>query len=303
VIAIALAIVASTAVGAAVERRRPAAALAAAQRLVTVLLWLLLPFIAFVTINRLELGGGVGAGLGLAWIVAAAVGTAAWLAGRALRLPAPSAGALVVSVLIANTGNLGIPLCATLIGEEAIGPAVAYDTLVNTMLFLTVAAAVGAATGTRAGASARERVRAAVRNPPLVAALLAVALPHGLVPAALADVVEALVMTLIPMGFFIVGVTLASEAGHGALVFPPPLTAPVAIAIGLRLLVAPALMLALSAAIVEVPDAYVLEAGMATGVNALVVGHAYGLDLRLASGAVAWTTTFVVGWALVAAAV
>ena len=53
-------------------------------------------------------------------------------------------------------------------------------------------------------------------------------------------------------------------------------------------------MLAFSAATVDVPDAYLVEAAMPTGVNALVVGHAYGLDLRLTSAALAWTTAVAV---------
>jgi hypothetical protein len=33
---------------------------------------------------------------------------------------------------------------------------------------------------------------------------------------------------------------------------------------------------------------------MPTGINSLIVGHLYGLDLRLAAGAIAWTTTIAV---------
>lgn len=64
--------------------------------------------------------------------------------------------------------------------------------------------------------------------------------------------------------------------------------------LGLRLVIAPALMLALSALTFDVPDAYYVEAGMPTGINALVVAHAYGLDLRLTSAALAWSTAVAV---------
>src|SRR5204863_294024 len=72
------------------------------------------------------------------------------------------------------------------------------------------------------------------------------------------------------------------------------LTAPVAGAIVLRLLVAPAVLLALAAPLVRLPDAYLLMAAMPTGINTLVVAHVYGLDLRIAAGAIAWSTTIVV---------
>lgn len=294
-ILVALAIVASTVVGVAAERRWGAGALLATKWIVRALLWTVMPFVAFVTINRLDLGGGVGGGLALAWVVALVVGLLAWIASRTLDLPAPTSGALIVSTIVANTGYLGIPLCAALLGSDAIGPAVAYDVLVNTLLFLTVGFAIGAGMGTKAGETAAERVKSfVVRNPPLVAVVLALVLPHDLAPEVLHDVVELLVFIVLPVGFFIVGVTLSSEAEEGIKVFPPPLTRPVVVVLALRLVVAPATMFALSALTFDVPDAYIVEAGMATGVNALVVGHAYGLDLRLTSGAVAWTTAVVV---------
>ncbi len=39
---------------------------------------------------------------------------------------------------------------------------------------------------------------------------------------------------------------------------------------------------------------------MTCDVNTLVVSHAYGLDMRIAAGAVAWSTAIVVAIALVA---
>jgi predicted permease len=72
------------------------------------------------------------------------------------------------------------------------------------------------------------------------------------------------------------------------------MTAPVASALVLRLLVAPAVLVALAAPLVSLPDAYLLLAAMPTGINTLVVAHVYGLDLRIAAGAIAWSTAIVV---------
>ena len=91
-----------------------------------------------------------------------------------------------------------------------------------------------------------------------------------------------------------VGLTLGGEAEEGVLRFPPALTAPVAVAIGLRLVVAPLLMLALAALIGGVPDAYLLQAATPAAVSSVVVAHAFGLDLKLTASAVAWTTMIVV---------
>jgi predicted permease len=62
-------------------------------------------------------------------------------------------------------------------------------------------------------------------------------------------------------------------------------------------------MLALSAVTFDIPHAYFVEAAMPTGINALVVSHAYGLDLRLASAALAWSTAVAVVASVVAAVV
>ena len=300
-IAVALAIVAATAVGVAAERRWGERTQAATRITIGVLLWAVLPFIGFFTIARLELDAGVGGGLGLAYGVAAVAGGLAWLAGRRLGLSRPALGALVVACIVSNTGYLGIPLCAALLGTDALAPAVAYDVLVNTPLFLTAGFAIGAALGTKAGQTPRERLRSfAVRNPPLLAVLAALVAPDALAPDVLHDIAEVLVFVVLPVGFFVVGVTLAAEAEEGSLAFPPPFTPPVAVARAVRLLGAPALMVGLSAVTFRVPHAYFVEAAMPTGVNALVVSHAYGLDLKVASAALAWTTAVAVVVAVVA---
>lgn len=293
---VAAAICASVAAGVGAERRWGSAAQAATRRLLDALLYGLLPFIVFFLIARLEITPGVGAGLLLAYAELAVVGLLAWLAGaRVLRLPAPSTGALVCAVILANTGFLGLPLNAVLLGGEALGPAIAFDTLVSAPMLLVSGFAVGAAFGTAAGQGARRRLRAFVlRNPPLVAVALALVAPDALAPEALVTVARGVAVGLLPIGFFVLGVTLAAEAEVGRLRIPPPLTAPVATAVGLRMVAAPALLAAFSAVTVRVPDAYLLQAAMPCGINTLVVAHAYGLDLRLASGAVAWSTAVAV---------
>ena len=125
--------------------------------------------------------------------------------------------------------------------------------------------------------------------------------PASLAPDVLVDASRVAVIAFVPLGFFAVGVTLAAESEEGALPFPPPMTPPVASAIGLRLLVAPAVLLALATPLVTLPDAYLLMAAMPTGINTLVVAHVYGLDLRIAAGAIAWSTTIVVAAGVAAA--
>jgi predicted permease len=95
-------------------------------------------------------------------------------------------------------------------------------------------------------------------------------------------------------------VTLAAEADEGVPVFPPPLSHAVGLVLALRLAVAPALLYLMALALIDLPDSYLLLAAMPCGINTLVVAHAYGLDMRIAAGAVAWSTAVVVAIALVA---
>ncbi|MCW3003764.1 MAG: transporter [Conexibacter sp.] len=304
-ILVALAIAASTAVGAGAERRFGPAALAFSRKLIDAMVWGLLPFITFFIVARLHLGGGVGIGLALAFVELAAIGVLAYIIGaRVLRLARPSVGALILTVILANTGYLGIPLNATLLGHDALAPAIAWDTIVSQIMLYTAGFAVGAAFGTKVGESPRERLQAFLtRNPVLWALIAGLLAPEALAPQAAVDVAKAFATyALLPLGFFILGVNLMGERQGGVLAFPPRLTAPVGVSIVLRMVVAPALLVGLSAVTVSVPDAYVVQAAMPAGINSLVVGHLYGLDIRLAASAIAWSTAIAVVAALAVSA-
>jgi malate permease and related proteins len=304
VIAVALTVAVSVAAGIRAERRFQDGARLAARRVLGVMLYVLVPFIVFFNIARLHVNADVGGGLALAYVTLAVVGLAAFgLGRRALRLDRPATGSLIAAVVQVNTGYLGLPLVAALLGGHAIGRAAAYDTLVSAPVLFGPVFAIGAAFGRRAGEGRRERIRAFLtRNPPLLAMAAGLAAPDALAPHGLVEASHVLVFALAPLGFFAVGVTLASEATGGALPIPPPLTAPAACALTLRLVAAPALLYLLALPLIHLPTAYVIQAAMPTGINALVVAHAYGLELRTLAAAIAWGTAIVIVAALVASA-
>jgi malate permease and related proteins len=301
--AVVVAILGATAAGIGAERRWGTRARTATGHVLNVMLYAVLPFVTFFIVARLELTAGVGAGLVFAYVAALTVGALAWVAGeRVLRLPRPSTGSLVITSMQGNTGYLGLPLVATLLGADQLGPAIAYDAVVSSPLMYAGGFAIGAALGARAGDTARERARAyVVRNPVLLGLLAALVAPDALAPDAAVDVARVIAIGLLPLGFFVLGVNLMHEREDGALDFPPRMTPALACALGLRLLVAPAIMLALSTLVVRVPDAYLLQAGMPAAINILIAGHAYGLDLRLMSGVIAWGTAIGVVVAIVVA--
>ncbi len=299
---LAVVIAAATTAGIVVEGRLPDGGRPLAARASRLLLWVMIPFAIFFVMARLELTADIGVGIGLAYVELAIVGAIAWvIATRALRLTRPQTGALVVVVILVNTGYLGLPLVAATLGSDALGPAIAFDATVSGPMFMVVAMSIGAALGTNRGESGRDRVVALLRNPPLIAAALGLLAPEALAPDLLLDAAHVVIYLTVPIAFFIVGLTLGGESEEGMLSFPPALTPPVVVALGLRLVAAPALMLALAALVHPVPKAYLLQAGMACGANSVLVAHVHGLDLRITASAVAWSTMIVLVIAIVVA--
>ncbi len=294
-------IAAATAVGVWAERRRPQAAAGAARRSLTLMLYVLLPPVIFFNIasSSIDVSHGVGLLLGL---IASSLGalTAYLLASRVLHLSRARTGAVVCTVLSVNTGYLGYPLTVALLGRDQLPTAVLYDVLVTGPCLLLGAFAVGAALGTKAGEGPRDRVRAFfTRNPPLYAAIAGLLAPSALAPQVLVDLSQVLLVAILPIGFFAVGATLAENAEHGDLPMPPPLTKPVLVALSSRLILVPALLMLLAAPLIDLPAPYRLMAAMPSGINSMVVAHAYGLDMEITAEAVTWSTAIVVLAALV----
>jgi len=159
---------------------------------------------------------------------------------------------------------------------------------------------IAAAFGDKAGEGLRGRVKTFLtRNPPLYAAILGLLAPGALAPDALVDASQVLAVAVLPIGFFAVGATLAEGAEHGELPFPPPFPRPVALAVVSRLALAPAILMLLAAPLIDLPSAYRLMSAMPTGLNAMIVSHAYGLDSRTVAEAITWSTAIVVAGALI----
>jgi len=292
-------IVLATAVGVAAELRWHDRAASFARAGLTASVYTLLPFVVFFNLARVEFDANVGLGVVLGYVALAIVTGLAWWAGRALELPDATRGSLITCALIGNTGYLGFPLCASLLGFDSLGEAVVYDILVSAPVLLLAGFAIGAALGDKAGETPRRRVLAFfTRNPPLYAAIAALLVPDALAPDVLVDASRVFVVALLPIGFFAVGAILAEEAEEGSLELGSPLRPPLSIAIGLRLIVAPGLLYLLALPLIDLPGPYLLLAAMPCGINTLLIAHVYGLDIRLAAQAVAWSTAIAIVGAL-----
>jgi predicted permease len=61
-----------------------------------------------------------------------------------------------------------------------------------------------------------------------------------------------------------------------------------------RVALAPALLMLMAAPLIDLPSAYRLMSAMPTGINAMVVSHAYGLDNRIVAETITWSTAIVI---------
>lgn len=294
-------IVAGTAVGVGAERRHPSAAVALARRFMRIVLYALLPIVIFFNLAKASISIDNGIGLVLAWVaILAAMAVTGLVAARVLGLGRVETGTVMVCTLVANTSYLGYPLTVALLGHDHLSTGVLYDVLVSSPAMMLGAFAVAAAFGEHAGEGWRERAKTFLtRNPPLYAAILGLAAPRSLAPMALVDASQVLAMAVLPIGFFAVGATLAEGAERGQLPFPPPVTRPVALAVGSRLILAPALLTVLAAPLIDLPSAYRLMSAMPIGLNSLVVSHAYGLDNRTIAESIVWSTAIVIVAAII----
>lgn len=303
VILVAATVIAATAAGIALEHTT-AFAPVLARRCLSVMLYVLVPFVAYTSFAHLHVSIGAGVGLALAYVGLGIGGALAYAIGkRWLALPRPSLGALVCSVLLVNTAYLGLPMTVALLGTSHLSQAVAYDQVVSGPMLFTVGFAVGAAFGTAGTRAGGGRVLAVVtRNPPLIAAIAGLLVPTSLAPHALVVASHYVVDALLVIGFVAVGISLSTERREDR---APLLERPdrrVGTALALRFATTTSLLGLASLVGVAIPSAFVLQAAMPSGINSLIVGHAFGLDQHLIATTIVWSTLAVLVVGLAASA-
>jgi len=289
---IVLTVIVATAVGVAVERRDNALAHRLRLAVLQLMLWVLVPFVAYVNIARAQLSLDATLSIAIAAASIAAAGVIMWrLARGPFVLPSASTGAAIVATIQANTAYFGLPLIAALFSREELAQAVAYDGLVSLPMFVIGSYSVGARLGHAREGGLREQLRTGLlRNPVLWAVIAALLVPQAWAPEWLVTPSHVAVYALLPLGFLVVGVTLGDEAKDGMLRIPPPLTPPIAAVTLLRMGFVSLVLLVVGLLFIDVPAPFYVMAAMPVGVNTVLVGHATGLDLRLTSSAIAWTT-------------
>lgn len=267
----------------------------AARGCLSLMLYVLVPFVSYVAFAHLHLSLGAGVGLLLAYCGLGLAASLTWWIGRRVGTPRPALGGMIACALLVNTGYLGLPMSVALLGPGALPRAVSYDQVVSSPVLFTAGFAVGAAFGQAEQAAVKQRIRAFfTRNPPMWAAVAGLLVPTAWAPHVLVSASHVVVDAMLVVGFVAVGIFLSSERREDR---APLLKLPnrqVLVALAGRFCVNPVLLGIVSLLGVGIPSAYLLQALMPSGISCLLVGHAYRLDQRMIATVIVWSTILVV---------
>jgi len=292
---------ASLALGLAVQRRRPSDSFR--RRAWGAYFWTVTPvlvFTAFLTVplDR-DIALALAASIAAAWLVIGIGYAYAWL----VSAERDERGALALAAGFPNTGFVGYPLALIAFGNPGLALMVVYDRLSWLVPASAISTTIARLHG-RAGDNSerRGRLRALAANPPLWAAVAAVALRStgAGVPDAVGLLRDAAQVVVGPTGFFLLGLALpldrpSHDAGElrraaGALV--------------VRFAVAPLVLFAAGHALgTDIPGVFYLAASMPCAFHLLVLARVFDLRPHLMRLLVVGSTVPAVAVVLAATAV
>lgn len=249
-----------------------------------VIVYVALPAFVFQAVRGAELGPDVWRVVAISWLVFAVILGLSWVL-TLVRASDPRrrGGILLVSAL-GNTGYIGYPVTAALLGTTAV-PLAVFSDVFGTVFALVL---VGFPIAARFGRTERGRVnvlRELVTFPAVIALVAGLVLRSVAVPDPVSSGLDMLASVVAPLIMLSVGVSLRPKAlAKGA--------ADVALVSLLRLAVAPAVALVLGGMFVTGDALRVgaLQAGMPAMMLSLAVGERFGLDTEFIASAIFITT-------------
>ena len=247
-----------------------------------------LPAFIFSAVHGATLRADLWGVVAVAWLVFGAMVALAWLGARLLRLPREMAGGFIIAAALGNTGYIGYPITAALLGDRNLPEAIFYDVFGTVGALVVVGLLIAQHYGTNDEARVNP-LREIVTFPAVIALALALLLRPFDIPILVSDGLGLLANMVAPLIMLSVGLSLrVSTLGRAA--------GPLVALTGLRLLVAPAIALGVGTLLLgDVGGGAplrvaVLEAGMPAMMLTLVVGERFGLDTDFIASAIFVTT-------------
>ncbi len=255
-----------------------------ARPLNTVIIYVGLPAFVFQAVHGAPLSTAIAGVVAVSWAVFAVLLGIAYVAQRLMRLPRDRAGGFMLAAALGNTGYLGYPLTAALLGSTAVSAAVFSDVFGTVFALVLVGLPLAARFGEHAEGSPNA-LKELLSFPAVIALGLALVLRPFAMPEAVSAGLDVLARVVSPLIMISVGLSLRPRTvlrAGGALV----------VVVALKLVLAP--LFAFAAGYAFLPElplrVAVLEAGMPSMMLTFVVGERYGLDTDFIAAAIFVTT-------------
>lgn len=203
-----------------------------------------------------------------------------WLAARYLKAPAAITGAMILAAAFPNATYMGLPVLDSVLGAPGRSIAIQFDYFACTPILLTIGALIAQHYGH--GSAQEPAWRRLLRVPPLLAAVLAVALnASGLAPPAwLLGILELLGAGVVPLMLLSLGMSLTVAAvQRSTAVYALPVLATQLVVLPLAAIGLTGLLNLESTARLGT----ILEAAMPSMVFGIIFCDRYGLDARFYS--------------------
>jgi predicted permease len=218
------------------------------------------------------------------WVLMALGALLVLAAARLARWPEATVGVLLLAIPLGNTAFLGYPLVAALLGEQALPHAVVYDQFGTFLMLSTVGLYVVARYGHGEPPGAAQIALRVLRFPPFIALVLALLVMPDRYPAPVEAVLRRLSDALLPLVTLAIGMQVRLRLPREAL-------GPLAFGLAGKLLLLPAVALALAAALgIAGParEAVVLQSAMPTMITAMALASAARLAPALGAALVGY---------------
>lgn len=257
-----------------------------AKPLNAVIIYVGLPAFVFQAVHGAELTIGAFSVAVVAWLVFAVLLGVSLLAARAMKLAPDRAGGFVLAASLGNTGYIGYPLTAAVLGAAAVPFAVLYDVFGTVLQLVLVGIPVARRFVRAPGAGVFGLARELATFPALVAVVAALLLGNVAIPLPVSNWLDLIAKMVAPLIMISVGISLRPHAVlHAAPILG--VLALIRLAVGPLLALAGASVLSLEPAM---RDVAVLQAGMPSMMLTLAVGERLGLDDDFIAAAVFVTT-------------
>lgn len=238
-----------------------------------------LPALTLLYIHDIRLEPAFAYAAAMAWLHFGLGAGFFWAAGRALHLPRPTIGALMLTGGLGNTSFFGLPMIETFYGHEGLATGIIVDQL-GSFLTLSTFGIITAGLFSSGAPDARAILKKIVLFPPFIALIVALVLIPVDYPAWTTAVLKRLGDTLAPLALVSVGfqLRLGHLAGNGR---------NLVLGLVFKLLLAPfvlyLLLVGLFGAKGLVAQVTLFEAAMPPMITAAIIATEHELDPPLAN--------------------